>query len=434
MEFVTPIDITDEFTDFESRVTEFVKEDCKQNEAFNLDKKKYNSEGAYSKVYDVDVKGIIYAIKVQNLIYNKNEFFQEVIALHELKDTGFVVKMFAAWTCEGIGYILMEKLHTIDSIFNGTEFRIIANKLWEDVGNILNVLSKRGWLHLDVHRKNIMATNEAEPKIVLIDFGLAVKKTEDGNQKYPQHKFSKKFPNITWDQLKLYQNYRFQLQFNGWTELTDYFGGDRTDYKKKIYDEAKEIWEKEEEKIEKVRREREEEAIRRQIEDKTSRVLVLCQRTHGPVKVFNEEFNVEETIIPTLEDIIKNHLQKMTGSDKTIIEYMSSFDSSEPRNKATFNIKFKDSEKNPEVKEFVDNHLNFYDLIVLQTCPFKFIDLRLINSILKQNGHVMCTTIYDDGTNHALPIPIAKLLVKKFNEINFFPVPNMTNLTFQFKN
>jgi hypothetical protein len=163
---------------------------------------------------------------------------------------------------------------------------------------------------------------------------------------------------------------------------------------------------------------------------KTSRVLVLCQRTHGPA----EGFNVEETIIPTLEDIIKNHLHKMTGSDKTIIEYMSSFDSSEPRNKATFNIKFKDSEKNPEVKEFVDNHLNFYDLIVLQTCPFKFIDLTLINSILKQNGHVICTTIYDDGINHKVPIPIAQLLVEKFNAINFFPVPNMTNLTFQFKN
>ena len=163
---------------------------------------------------------------------------------------------------------------------------------------------------------------------------------------------------------------------------------------------------------------------------KTSRVLVLCQRTHGPA----EGFNVEETIIPTLEDIIKNHLQKMTGSDKTIIEYMSSFDSSEPRNKATFNIKFKDSENNPEVKEFVDTHLNFYDLIVLQTCPFKFIDLTLINSILKQNGHVICTTIYDDGINHEVPIPIAQLLVEKFNAINFFPVPNMTNLTFQFKN
>jgi hypothetical protein len=74
MEFVTPIDITDEFTDFASRVTEFVKEDCKQNEAFNLDKKKYNSRGAYSEVYDVDVKGIIYAIKVQNLIDNKKIF------------------------------------------------------------------------------------------------------------------------------------------------------------------------------------------------------------------------------------------------------------------------------------------------------------------------------------------------------------------------
>ncbi len=186
--------------------------------------------------------------------------------------------MFAAWTCKGFGYIVMEKLNRIDDFYkngDGHDPAAIGDKLWKDVGNNLNVLSDRGWLHLDVHRGNIMVTNKGE--FILIDFGLAVKKTKSGDQTYPHHKYSRDFPNITYDQLKIYQNFQFQVNYNGCTmkEIIGYSRGNCTEDKQKIYDEATKIWGKEEEKIiqenrkriEKVRKEREEEAIRIQIEE-----------------------------------------------------------------------------------------------------------------------------------------------------------------------
>ena len=276
---ITPIIVPDELRDLISKVIDFVGENCDKNHEFeDLLKKKYIGGGAYGEIYGKD--DINYIIKVQKL---KNEFFQEVIALDELKDTGFVVKMFAAWTCDGLGYIIMEKLNRIDDFYkdgDGHDPAVIGDKLWEDVGKNLNVLSDRGWLHLDVHRGNIMVTNKGE--FILIDFGLAVKKTKSGDQTYPHHKYSRDFPNITWDQLKAYQNFQFQINYNGCTLKEKIFGysrGNCTEDKQKFYDEAIKIWDKEEQKIiqearkkrEEIIRHREEESIRRQIEESKKR-------------------------------------------------------------------------------------------------------------------------------------------------------------------
>ena len=277
---ITPIiDIPDELRDLVLEVTDFVGENCDKNDHWKFDKKKYITGGAFGEIHGEE--GIDYVIKVQKL---KNEFFQEVIALHELKDTGFVVKMFAAWTCKGFGYIVMEKLKRINEVYkdgDGHDPVVIGDKLWKDVGNNLNVLSDRGWLHLDVHRGNIMVTNKG--KFILIDFGLAVKKTKSGDQTYPHHKYSRDFPNITWDQLKIYQNFQFQVNYNGCSmkEIIGYCRGNRTEDKEKIYVEATEIWGKEEEKIiqenrkriEEITRQREEEAIRIQIKEARKREL-----------------------------------------------------------------------------------------------------------------------------------------------------------------
>ena len=180
----------------------------------------------------------------------------------------------------------MEKLKRINEFYkdgDGHDPAAIGDKLWKDVGNNLNVLSDRGWLHLDVHRGNIMATNKGE--FILIDFGLAVKKTKSGDQTYPHHKYSRDFPNITWDQLKIYQNFQFQVNYNAWSEkemtVTGYSRGNYTEDKKKIYKEATEIWGEEEKKIiqenrkriEEITRQREEEAIRRQIKEARKREL-----------------------------------------------------------------------------------------------------------------------------------------------------------------
>jgi hypothetical protein len=159
----------------------------------------------------------------------------------------------------------------------------------------------------------------------------------------------------------------------------------------------------------------------------SSKVLVLCQSTQG---LDDKGNNVEETVIPILETITKTFLKKMIGSDRANIEYMTYFDASKPENKADYNMKLKDPENNPELKRFLDTHSHFYDLIVMQTCPVKFMDFELVASILKKEGYVICT-IVENGKMSPLLGSLEKLYIKNFRNLNFFPVPNMTNLTFK---
>ena len=120
----------------------------------------------------------------------------------------------------------------------------------------------------------------------------------------------------------------------------------------------------------------------------------------------------------------------MTGSDRANIEYMTYFDASKPENKADYNMKLKDPENNPELKRFLDTHSHFYDLIVMQTCPVPWMDYKLIADILKEDGYVICTVV-DNGKMYPLLERLEKLYLKNFGNLNFFPVPNMTNLTFK---
>ena len=162
----------------------------------------------------------------------------------------------------------------------------------------------------------------------------------------------------------------------------------------------------------------------------SSKVLVLCQRTQG---LNDKGMDVQETVIPKLETIIKTFLKKMTGSDRANIEYMTDFDTSKPENKADYNMKLKDPENNAEVKHFLDTHSHFYDLIVMQTCPVKSMDLELVTSVLKKEGYLMCTIIQNDGRSSKLSIENSEFLMKKFGDMNFFPLTYINQLTFQFK-
>lgn len=164
------------------------------------------NRGRQGGIYLTSNDGKNYVIKVQ---VDNNNFFQEVRALQDLQDTNCVVKIFDAWTCKGSGYIVMEK---VSPFGYGNSYGIDDCTLWKEVGKLLNVISEYGWLQLDVCKQNVAMTNEG--KIILIDFGFAVKKTKDGNETYPEHKLSINFPNITWDQLKINQDFTYQKYFN----------------------------------------------------------------------------------------------------------------------------------------------------------------------------------------------------------------------------
>ena len=137
-------------------------------------------------------------------------------------------------------------------------------------------------------------------------------------------------------------------------------------------------------------------------------VLVLCQRKEG----FTFEINVQDHLIPTLEKIIKAFLREKMGDDTSDIKYMTSLNS-EPNNKADFNISLVSS--NPKAKEFSQQHSEFYDLIVLQTCPYMYMDFNLIRNILKEGGYVICVAVQINGEKSNLNKQITMGLLEKFN-------------------
>lgn len=198
--------IPTEFIGLADSVNLLAPEDCEQNEIWQ--KMESVGKGSYGQVYvackDEDCN---YVVKIQNA---DNHFFQEVRALQELQITNTVPKIFASWTCKNVGYIVMEKL-------TSTRYykpKMTSSKIWKDLGSLLTILEKAGWLHIDTSESNVMITDEG--KLVLIDFGLSVKKTElNEKQTYPEHLHSKNYKrDLTWDQLKSYQEYKYQNSFN----------------------------------------------------------------------------------------------------------------------------------------------------------------------------------------------------------------------------
>ncbi len=188
--------------------SKFIKivEDCSQNKIFK--KRKLVGKGKYGSAYIACKEGKCnYVIKIQEAY---EEFFIEVTAIQELQKTKTVPKLFAAWTCEGYGYYVMEKLYPIEKC------NLTPVQLWIQVGKHLATIRAAGWLHVDTHINNVMCTSEG--KLVLIDFGFAVKRTAQGDdQSYPNYIMSQpnwyNFP-LTWKYLEIAQENTFQLIFN----------------------------------------------------------------------------------------------------------------------------------------------------------------------------------------------------------------------------
>jgi serine/threonine protein kinase len=206
-----------------------IQEDCNKNSIWKMDK--MIGKGSCGEVYESSE----YVVKIQNV---DQPFFQEVMALQELQSTNIVPKLFDVWTCEKLGYIVMEKLTSINSYLP----KMSATKIWEEVGQMLNTIESFGWLHIDTSITNVMVTSEG--KLVLIDFGLSVKRTDlGGDQTYPEHLHSKNYKReLTWDQLKAFQNYKYHLTFNPCADFYSESYSECSPEQEKQYQEATKKW------------------------------------------------------------------------------------------------------------------------------------------------------------------------------------------------
>jgi tRNA A-37 threonylcarbamoyl transferase component Bud32 len=206
-----------------------IEEDCNKKSIWKMEK--MIGKGSCGEVYESSE----YVVKIQNV---DQQFFQEVMALQELQSTNIVPKLFDVWTCEKLGYIVMEKLSSTNSYLP----KMSATKIWEEVGQMLNTIKSFGWLHIDTTTSNVMVTNEG--KLVLIDFGLSVKKTDLGeDQTYPEHLHSKNYKrDLTWGQLKAFQNYKYHFSFNPCADFYSESYSECSIEQEKQYQEANKKW------------------------------------------------------------------------------------------------------------------------------------------------------------------------------------------------
>ena len=109
------------------------------------------------------------------------------------------------------------------------------------------------------------------------------------------------------------------------------------------------------------------------------KILVLCQRKTGKSSPESKEiYNVEDAIIPRINQLVNDLL----GEDSTII-YMSV-----PSSPGTVDIDCNLDGITQCSKDFILEHGNSFDLILLQTCPFVHMDFTILYNLLKPSGMI----------------------------------------------
>lgn len=143
------------------------------------------------------------------------------------------------------------------------------------------------------------------------------------------------------------------------------------------------------------------------------KILVLCQRKSGRCDLSNA--TVERTIIPNIEKYLSNYLH--TTDYK--IDYLSSLDTPNPDDEVDFNMEIGD---NAEFNNFLKEHNNYYSIIVLNTCPYRFINYDYISQMLCNNGVVILSKVNckDAYNENLFNIPPTNQAIAPSNILTFF--------------
>jgi len=166
---VAPVGISDKFRN--------IKESCSIPMGWTIRQK--IGQGSVGMIYLACKLGKCdYILKKQPIksIIEQKMFTTEVLALAELQDTGTVPKIEAAWKCKNVGFILIEKVNC-DSWHGLSKQKVKDFERYKGVKKLLAKIKRYGWLHVDVTKWNVCETDAG--KLVLIDFGRAVKKGTD---------------------------------------------------------------------------------------------------------------------------------------------------------------------------------------------------------------------------------------------------------------
>ena len=127
------------------------------------------------------------------------------------------------------------------------------------------------------------------------------------------------------------------------------------------------------------------------------KVLVLCQRKAGPFYAGKEvPQKIEEEIAPKINDLV----QFLVGPDTTI-EYLSSLTGEHAKGNVDIKGELSLTSSKPlilnygkvaeeiRVKDFINRYRGTYALIILNTCPFMFMDFTIIDELLGPTGLIV---------------------------------------------
>ena len=116
----------------------------------------------------------------------------------------------------------------------------------------------------------------------------------------------------------------------------------------------------------------------------SKKVLVMCQRKTGLMSS-GVSGSVEDIIVPKINLLIS----RLFGDDDFSIIYMSNIKHWE----GTVDINCNLGSDTPCSKKFITENKNSFDLIILQTCPYIWMDYHILHSLLKPNGMLGATSV-----------------------------------------
>ena len=108
----------------------------------------------------------------------------------------------------------------------------------------------------------------------------------------------------------------------------------------------------------------------------TNRVLVLCQRKSG----IHGVRDVSDTVVPMINEYVESHF-----GDDSVIEYLSDVP---PIDDDGVDYRFSLNRRagNHAAATFIEDHTQYYSLIILNTCPIMLMDFTIIHQLLASNG------------------------------------------------
>jgi hypothetical protein len=116
--------------------------------------------------------------------------------------------------------------------------------------------------------------------------------------------------------------------------------------------------------------------------EEIKKVLVLCQRKKG---IDEKDRKIEEVIIPKITNVIEKLMGK--NYSVTYMTDMTKMENGETDIDCLLNGETECS------KKFIEENKGSYDLIILHTCPFRFIEYNIIYNLLKPTGKLVLSSL-----------------------------------------